>query len=57
MIVQTFLTEMDLKKTKDELIENVFANNSTTKEHVAEIERTIRKFKERNLCTVYHFYI
>ena len=57
MIVQTVLMEMDFNKTKDELIENVFVNNSATKENVAEIERTIRKFKERNLCTVYHFYI
>ena len=57
MIVQTVLMEMDFNKTKDELIENVFLNNSATKENVAEIERTIRTFKERTLCTVYHYYI
>ena len=57
MIVQTVLMEMDFNKTKDELIENVFVNNSATKENVAEIERTIRTFKERTLCTVYHYYI
>ena len=45
MILQTVLMGMEFDKTIYEITVNVVVNNSTTKEHVAKIERDIRTVK------------
>ena len=48
MILKTFPMDMEFYKTIYELTENMFVNTSASREHVDEIERTIRTVKERN---------
>ena len=52
MILKTFPMDMEFYKTIYELTENMFVNTSASREHVDEIERTIRTVKERNLCII-----
>jgi hypothetical protein len=46
MIVQTILMDMEFDKTAEPLMGDVAVNMSTAREHIAEIERSIRTIKE-----------
>ena len=43
---------MQINKTIDGLMENATVNTSSTKEHIAEINRTVRTIKERTRIIV-----
>ena len=50
MIVQTVIMDMQSDKNIAKLMENVVVNTSSTKEHVAEMERTTRTVRDRTGC-------
>jgi hypothetical protein len=52
MIVQTILMDMEFDKTVEPLMGNVVVNTSAAREHIAEIERSIRTIKERCHCVI-----